>query len=133
MAEKIIKTDDEWRELLTDEQFRVLRGKGTETPNSGEYYHCKDKGVFVCAACGNELFSSEAKYESGTGWPSFWDTASGESIETEKDDSLGRERTEVHCARCGGHLGHVFSDGPEPTGKRYCINSVSLDFKGKED
>jgi len=132
MSEKIIRTDDEWRELLTEKQFEVLRGKGTETPHSGKYYHFSEKGVFVCAACGNELFSSETKYESGTGWPSFWAAVSRDSVETERDDSLGRERTEVHCARCGGHLGHVFTDGPEPTGMRYCINSVSLDFKGEE-
>lgn len=129
MPEKIKKTDDEWRELLTEEQFKVLRERGTETPNSGEYYRFNKKGVYICAGCGNELFSSETKFESGTGWPSFWAAVSRDSVETEQDDSQGRERIEVHCARCGGHLGHVFSDGPEPTGMRYCINSSSLDFE----
>jgi peptide-methionine (R)-S-oxide reductase len=133
MSEKTVKTDEEWRELLTEEQYRVLRGKGTETPNSGKYYHFLKKGIFVCAACGNELFESSTKYESGSGWPSFWATASDDSVETEPDNSLGRQRTEVHCARCGGHLGHVFADGPDPTGMRFCINSVSLDFKEEEE
>ena len=132
MGEKINRTDEEWREILTEDQYRIMREKGTESPNSGEYYDFYKKGVFICAACGNELFRSEAKFESGTGWPSFWAAASSESVETEKDSSLDRERTEVHCARCGGHLGHVFSDGPDPTGMRYCVNSVSLDFKDKE-
>jgi peptide-methionine (R)-S-oxide reductase len=133
MSEKIERTDEEWRELLTEEQFRVLRERGTEAPNSGKYYHFKNKGVFVCAACGNELFGSDTKFESGTGWPSFWGASSEDSVETEPDDSLGRRRVEVHCARCGGHLGHVFADGPDPSGMRYCINSVALDFKEDED
>jgi peptide-methionine (R)-S-oxide reductase len=132
MVEKIVKSDAEWRELLTDEQFRVLREKGTESPNSGKYYGFYQKGIYVCAACGNELFDSEAKFESGTGWPSFWAVRSEDSVESEPDNSLGRERTEVHCARCGGHLGHMFADGPDPTGMRYCINSVSLDFREEE-
>jgi peptide-methionine (R)-S-oxide reductase len=129
MPDKVIRTDDEWKKLLTEEQFKVLRGKGTETPNSGKYYRFDKHGVYLCAGCGNELFTSDAKYESGTGWPSFWDTARPDSVETAPDRSLDRERTEVLCSRCGGHLGHVFSDGPDPTGKRYCINSVSLDFR----
>ncbi len=132
MADKIIRTDDEWKKLLTEEQYRVLREKGTESPNSGKYYQFKRDGVFLCAACGNELFSSDTKFESGTGWPSFWAATSRDSIETEPDHSLGRERMEVLCGRCGGHLGHVFSDGPDPTGKRYCINSVSLEFREEE-
>ena len=132
MADKIVKTDDEWRELLTEEQYGVLREKGTESPGSGKYYHFKLHGVFVCAACGNELFASDTKFESGTGWPSFWAAASRDSLETAPDHSSDRERTEVMCARCGGHLGHVFADGPDPTGMRYCINSVSLEFKEEE-
>jgi peptide-methionine (R)-S-oxide reductase len=129
MPDKVTKTDDEWRELLTEEQYKVLRGKGTETPNSGKYYRFDKHGVYLCAACGNELFRSDEKYESGTGWPSFWDTSRPDSVETASDHSLDRERTEVLCSRCGGHLGHVFTDGPDPTGRRYCINSVSLDFR----
>ena len=132
MADRIVKTDDEWRELLTEEQYKVLRERATEMPNSGQYYNFRKPGTYLCAACGNELFRSEAKFESGTGWPSFWAIASPDSVETEPDHSMDRERTEVHCARCGGHLGHLFADGPEPTGMRYCINSVSLDFKDEE-
>jgi peptide-methionine (R)-S-oxide reductase len=133
MPDKIEKTDEEWRKLLTDEQYGVLRERRTEAPDSGKYYHFKKKGIFVCAACGNELFGSDTKFESGTGWPSFWDAASSDSVETEPDDSVGRGRIEVHCARCGGHLGHVFADGPDPSGMRYCINSAALDFKEGED
>lgn len=129
MADKIVKTDEEWREVLTEEQYKVLREKGTESPGSGKYYQCKSPGVYMCAACGNRLFSSQTKYESGTGWPSFWEEVSPGSLDTAPDHSMNRERTEVLCARCGGHLGHVFADGPEPSGKRYCINSVSLDFE----
>ena len=132
MSDKILKTDDEWKRILTEEQFRVLREKGTETPNSGKYYRFHKHGVFLCAACGNELFSSETKFESGTGWPSFWAAVSSDNVETAPDHSLDRERTEVLCARCGGHLGHAFADGPEPTGMRYCINSVSLGFREEE-
>ena len=127
-----MKTDDEWKKILTEEQFRVLREKGTETPKSGKYYRFHKHGVFLCAACGNELFSSETKFESGTGWPSFWAAVSSDNVETVPDHSLDRERTEVLCARCGGHLGHAFADGPEPTGMRYCINSVSLGFREEE-
>ncbi|MFH1689901.1 MAG: peptide-methionine (R)-S-oxide reductase MsrB [Candidatus Eisenbacteria bacterium] len=132
MADKIVRTDDEWKKLLTEDQYRVLREKGTESPNSGKYYQFSRPGVFLCSACGNKLFSSEAKFESGTGWPSFWGAVSRDSLETAPDHSSGRERTEVLCARCGGHLGHVFADGPVPTGMRYCINSVSLEFKEEE-
>jgi peptide-methionine (R)-S-oxide reductase len=131
MGKKIQKSDDEWREALTPEQHHVLREKGTEPPGTGRYYRHKDTGVYVCAACGNELFSSKTKFESGSGWPSFWDVLSSESVETAPDTSDARERTEVLCARCGGHLGHVFKDGPNPTGLRYCVNSVSLDFESK--
>jgi peptide-methionine (R)-S-oxide reductase len=132
MADKIVRTDDEWKRLLTEEQYRVLREKGTESPSSGKYYQFSAPGVFLCSACGNELFSSKAKFESGTGWPSFWAAASRDSLETAPDNSSDRERTEVLCGRCGGHLGHVFADGPDPTGMRYCINSVSLEFKEEE-
>lgn len=132
MADKIEKTDEEWREILTPEQYSVLRERGTETPNSGVYYHFNGKGVYICAGCGNRLFNSSAKYESGTGWPSFFGAASRDSVVTAPDRSLDRERTEVLCARCGGHLGHIFDDGPEPTGKRYCINSVALEFEEEE-
>ena len=124
--DKIEKTDEEWRRSLTPEQYRVLREKGTERPFTGEYEHAKDKGVYVCAGCGNPLFSSDTKYESGSGWPSFYQPLSGESVATEEDNSLFMERTEVLCNRCGGHLGHVFDDGPQPTGQRYCMNSVAL-------
>jgi peptide-methionine (R)-S-oxide reductase len=126
MAEKVLKTDEEWRLALTPEQYRVLRGKGTEQAFTGDYHATKDPGVYRCAGCGAELFRSETKYESGTGWPSFYEPASEEAVETERDWSLLLPRTEVHCAACGGHLGHVFSDGPKPTGLRYCINSCAL-------
>ena len=132
MADKIIKTDDEWKKILTAEQYKVLREKGTESPNSGQFYRFHKHGVFLCAACGNELFSWEAKFESGTGWPSFFAVVSRDSVATAPDRSLDRERTEVLCARCGGHLGHLFADGPDPTGMRYCVNSVSLEFRDEE-
>jgi peptide-methionine (R)-S-oxide reductase len=131
-AEPIVKkTEGEWRSILTPQQFHVLREKGTERAFSGEYATTKDKGVYRCAGCGNPLFDSEAKFESGTGWPSFWAPLTPESIEAEKDHSLFMTRTEVRCRRCGGHLGHVFDDGPEPTGQRYCMNSAALKL-GKE-
>lgn len=127
-AEKITKSEEEWKEELTPEQYHVLREKGTERPFTGDYYKTKKSGVYRCSACGNELFSSETKYESGTGWPSFWAPIDAEKVETETDSSFGMRRTEVVCSRCGSHLGHVFEDGPEPTGLRFCINSVSLEL-----
>jgi peptide-methionine (R)-S-oxide reductase len=130
MAEKIQKTDAEWRQSLTPEQFHILREKGTERAFTGEYYATKEKGVFLCRGCGQELFRSDEKYDSGTGWPSFWAPVEG-SVEMDEDLSYGMVRTEVQCARCGGHLGHLFDDGPRPTGLRYCINSASLKLEPK--
>ena len=132
MAEKIKKTDEEWQEELTPLQYEVTRMHGTERPFTGEYNDCKDSGTYVCVCCGHPLFSSETKYDSGTGWPSFYAPLDKESVETQTDRSLWMVRTEVHCARCDAHLGHVFPDGPRPTGQRYCMNSASLKLD-KED
>lgn len=131
MAQTIGKTDEEWKRILTPEQYNVLRRKATEMAFTGRYYHEKATGAYLCAGCGNELFNSETKYESGSGWPSFWSPIGPGSIVTEEDNSHGMRRVEVLCARCGGHLGHVFDDGPAPTHLRYCINSVAMKFEKK--
>jgi len=129
MNSKIQKSDQEWKESLTEQEFRILRKKETEPPFTGKFVYNKEKGVYVCAGCGNELFSSDTKFESGSGWPSFWEPLIKGNIELKSDTSLGIQRIEVLCRRCGGHLGHVFDDGPQPTGKRYCVNSASLHFQ----
>jgi peptide-methionine (R)-S-oxide reductase len=130
-AEKVVKTDAEWQAQLTPEQFAVTRKKGTERAFTGAYYQNKQTGMYRCVCCGNELFSSQTKYESGSGWPSFWAPEAAENLRLEEDISHGMRRVEVMCGRCDAHLGHVFPDGPRPTGERYCINSLSLDFEQK--
>jgi peptide-methionine (R)-S-oxide reductase len=125
------KTDEEWRRMLTPEQFRILREHGTERAGTSPLNHEKRSGVFVCAGCGQPLFSSDTKFESGTGWPSFWAPLE-QAVDTSKDNSFFMTRTEVHCAQCGGHLGHVFPDGPPPTGLRFCMNGVALDFRPEQ-
>jgi len=130
--EKMRKTEEEWQKELTPEQYRILRQKGTEPAFSGALYQNDEDGTYRCAACGAVLFQSETKFESGSGWPSFFNPAESDAVETHEDNSYGMRRTEVTCARCGGHLGHVFPDGPRPTGLRYCINSASLKFEKQE-
>jgi peptide-methionine (R)-S-oxide reductase len=131
--EKLNKTEDQWKQELTDEEYNILRNCGTEPPFTGKYYKHDEKGTYHCAACGAKLFSSETKYESGSGWPSFYDAIDKKAIKELPDNSLGMRRIEIKCAKCNGHLGHVFPDGPNPSGLRYCVNSVSLDFKGEEN
>ena len=126
---KTTKTDAEWREQLTPDQYHILREQGTERPGTSEYLEVKDDGMFHCAGCGAALFSTDTKYESGSGWPSFYEPAVAEAVEVLRDTSHGMIRTEVRCANCGGHLGHVFDDGPQPTGLRYCINGCALDLQ----
>jgi peptide-methionine (R)-S-oxide reductase len=131
MTEEIKKTEEEWRKELTPEQYRVLREKGTERPFTGEYEGVTTPGVYKCAACGQELFLSDSKFDSGCGWPSFFQAAGADNVDAHEDNSFGMRRVEVTCSGCGGHLGHVFPDGPRPTGLRYCINSVSLKLDPK--
>ncbi|HIF03133.1 MAG TPA: peptide-methionine (R)-S-oxide reductase MsrB [Nitrospinaceae bacterium] len=131
MTEKIFKNDNEWREQLSPEQFKICRKKGTEQAFSGNYWDSKEIGIYRCACCGNELFDSNSKFDSGTGWPSFYQAINSEQIATKEDSSLFMKRTEVLCNKCDSHLGHLFPDGPQPTGLRYCINSTSLELKKK--
>lgn len=132
IRDKVVKTDEEWRAQLTPKQYHVLRDKGTEPAFTGEYARSKEQGVYTCAGCGQELFDSSTKFESGTGWPSFFQPIDAEAVEEESDTSYFMRRTEVMCSRCGGHLGHVFNDGPKPTGLRYCMNSAALKLVPKE-
>jgi len=128
LVERVVKTDEEWKEILTPEQFNVARKKGTELAFTGKYHDCHEDGIYQCVCCGTDLFDSQSKFDSGTGWPSFWTPVASENITTQRDGSLFMVRTEVLCARCSAHLGHVFDDGPAPTGLRYCMNSASLNL-----
>jgi len=128
MTDRIVKTPKEWKEVLTPDQFEVCINKGTEPPFTGKYHNSKEKGTYKCICCGESLFKSDTKYNSGSGWPSFWQPLSEEKIEYISDTAFGMIRTEVNCKKCGAHLGHVFDDGPKPTNLRYCINSISLDL-----
>ena len=132
MSKKIEKTEAEWQTSLTPEQFRVLRQQGTEPAFSGIYHDCKTPGTYICAGCGEPLFESETKFDSGTGWPSYWQPVNEQAVATHEDQTHGMRRIEVHCRNCGSHLGHVFPDGPAPTGQRYCINSASLNLSEQE-
>ena len=129
--EKVVKSDEEWRKLLTEEQYRIARKQGTEPAFTGEYYSFKGKGLYLCVCCGAELFDSDTKYDSGSGWPSFYAPVDEDRVDALTDTSHGMVRTEIRCSRCGAHLGHVFEDGPQPTGLRYCVNSASLKFQGE--
>ncbi len=132
MKYKVYKSDEEWKKILNPEQYKVAREKGTERAFTGEYHDCKDAGIYKCVCCGAELFNSDTKFDSGTGWPSFFQPMKPENIAEDQDSSFFMRRTEVHCSQCGAHLGHVFPDGPKPTGLRYCINSASLNLDKKK-